>query len=555
MELGLGACVFSVMAQSLAGVEQSVSVFSTKHGCMEAAIAESQRSGGTEVAQVLLLIDPGQDLDDELLLLLLSVLDEHGVAKCQGVVTTLGPAALRAGLARGTLDGLGLTQVPVGVGSDGGASGSTELFEHLGYLSMANFEDGQALMRRVLQEAAPRSITVVVAASHRDIKDCIAADEALFQEKVGMVVSMGGVAASSLKIGELLQPDSANNNTFDMPATQHVFARCQQLGVPMIIVSRFAAYACQLPRTLYDRMAGSGADIGQHLKGVQCASIETLWRKANSPPGSHARANLPARCDKEWFIKTFCASSSKAVKLDGNSPIWDHVTGFNMYDPLALLAATPALRHLFDFVEHTVDGTIHRVAGISAESPGVTVQAVDIMAQAFLRAMQIEQQVTKGCSPRAVSLRQTLAELTTAGGERLTMVDCLACNHEYCEPLATLTGRMGKLQKVQQSAAGEEESRGTSRSSWALESSRGKVTSRMSAVTRTAGRTLSAVPHAISKRVSTAFIEVVDHVLDEMDIAIGAPPDIAIDAPDVASIELLNKFLLERSANLERLSC
>ena len=107
MELGLGACVSSVMAQNLVGVEESVSVFSTEHGCIKSAIAESQCSGGTEVAQVLLLIDPGQDLDDELLLLLLSVLEEHGIAECRGVVTTLGPAVLRAGLARGTLDGLG----------------------------------------------------------------------------------------------------------------------------------------------------------------------------------------------------------------------------------------------------------------------------------------------------------------------------------------------------------------------------------------------------------------------------------------------------------------
>ena len=501
-----------MMAQNLAEVEQNVSVCSTEYGCMESAVAKWQRSAETEVAQVLLLIDPGQDLDDELLLLLLSVLDKHGIAECRGVVTTLGPAVLRAGLARGTLDGLGLTQVPVGVGSDGGASGSTELFEDLEYLSTATFEDGQALMRRVLQEAAPRSITFVVAASHRDIKDCMAADEALFQEKVGTVVSMGGVLPSSLKEGELLQPDSANNNTFDKLASQHVFDRCQQLGIPMIIVSRFAAYACQLPRNLYDTMASSGADIGEHLKDVQRTSIESLWRKANGPPSSAARGHLPARCDKDWFIGTFCASSSKAAMLDGNSPIWDHVTGFNMYDPLALLAATPAMRHLFHFVEHTVGGTVHRVAGISAESPGVTVQAADIMAQAFLHAMKIQQRVTARLSriEHQAGLKETRAELwrrvaSKASGE----VDGLASNHDYHE-----------LPKVQRSVAGEESSQGAARNSWGWESSCGKLTSRMSAATRTAGRTLGAVPHAISMKFSAAFIK--------MDSAIGFSSSSAI---------------------------
>ena len=39
-----------------------------------------------------------------------------------------------------------------------------------------------------------------------------------------------------------LRPDEANNQTFDKAASAFFFARCQALGVRLIIVSRWTAY-------------------------------------------------------------------------------------------------------------------------------------------------------------------------------------------------------------------------------------------------------------------------------------------------------------------------
>ena len=52
---------------------------------------------------------------------------------------------------------------------------------------------------------------------------------------------MGGVEAP--EAGATLVPDSAHNNQFDRAASEFFYAKCQELGVRLIVVSRWAAYA------------------------------------------------------------------------------------------------------------------------------------------------------------------------------------------------------------------------------------------------------------------------------------------------------------------------
>lgn len=69
--------------------------------------------GNTQTAPPLVIItDPGQDLDDEMALVLMRALQARGLVECIGVIANLGPSRARARLARGTLDQLGLGEVP-----------------------------------------------------------------------------------------------------------------------------------------------------------------------------------------------------------------------------------------------------------------------------------------------------------------------------------------------------------------------------------------------------------------------------------------------------------
>ena len=49
---------------------------------------------------------------------------------------------------------------------------------------------------------------------------------------------------------------------------------------------------------------------------------------------------LPPRCDRRWFISTFCAGRDDPARGGGDA-VWDLVDGFMQYDSMAVLAATP----------------------------------------------------------------------------------------------------------------------------------------------------------------------------------------------------------------------
>ena len=46
------------------------------------------------------------------------------------------------------------------------------------------------------------------------------------------------------------------------------------------------------------------------------------------------------RCDRRWFIETFCAGRDDPARGGGDA-VWDLVDGFMQYDSMAVLAATP----------------------------------------------------------------------------------------------------------------------------------------------------------------------------------------------------------------------
>jgi hypothetical protein len=120
-------------------------------------------------------------------------------------------------------------------------------------------------------------------------------------------------------------------------------------------------------------MALSGSSIGWRLRNVQRNTIEGLWRRACAPPGSAERKGLPDRCDRTWFVQTFCGGEDDPSSR-GEDPIWHLVTSFMQYDSVALCAAVPALRRAY-FTPHAVaaaDGTVHHVIGFSADNPNVS---------------------------------------------------------------------------------------------------------------------------------------------------------------------------------------
>ena len=111
-----------------------------------------------------------------------------------------------------------------------------------------------------------------------------------------------------------------------MDASEFFYRRCQELCVPLIVLTRHAAYACPVSKRVYDSMKQTNSPIGARLHKAQKTSIVNLWRRAIAPVGDAARMGLPPRCDKTWFCNTFCAG----VQVAGED-CWPYIVSFNMY--------------------------------------------------------------------------------------------------------------------------------------------------------------------------------------------------------------------------------
>jgi hypothetical protein len=293
------------------------------------------------------------------------------------VVANLAPPVQRARLAKGTLRQLGQPNVPVGIGTDCGNSPNGHDHEFAGVPYMADetdLENGAQLLIRTLQEAEDNSITMVLISGMTDVAALLRDHADLVRAKVRVVAIMGGVKVNGdavvLNEQGFMEPDTAANNAFDMESAKFVYQRLQEIGVPLVILTREAAYACKVPRKFYDDLADTGHPVGIKLRDSQKGSIESLWKRANMPAGDPERGTLPARCDKEWFCNTFCKGQGK--DRTGADSIWDLISSFNLYDPMTLIAAVPELRDRFyDPVTVRVGETDHLIIGVNKTLHGV----------------------------------------------------------------------------------------------------------------------------------------------------------------------------------------
>jgi hypothetical protein len=348
---------------------------------------------------LLIITDPGPDPDDAEALLLAWKLHRQDAIRLVGVVANGGghPAA-RARLARCLLDRVGATSIPVGIGS-AGMPISTQPHEYAldGYAhtSGESLMPGATLILHALEEAAPKSLIVLIIASMRDFKDAIEQHAQLVLEKVHSVGIMGGLVEdpdSSMGYA----PDASVNNMFDLDAAQHAYAWCIEHGLPMTVVTRQAVplLPMQLVRG-YDRARlparTRGARAARESARVQACSARLSRLRPRSPAraspcpfalrarsfadrfkcpvisyvanaqfhglvGLWQRLNageLPARCTRKWFFETFCSVSKDEYEatgldcLDGSMDITPYLIGYAraLSDPAVRSPPLPCHAH------------------------------------------------------------------------------------------------------------------------------------------------------------------------------------------------------------------
>ena len=142
----------------------------------KAASAEEAKRRAT--TRCVMICEPGNGVDCETSLVLLKALRDLGHVEPLGVIANSWPSSERARLARGTLDTLGMRDVPVGVGSEGTATATARVdrsWDSAESYSTPSFSErgetivtGQRLLRTVFQEARPASITLLCTSSLKD---------------------------------------------------------------------------------------------------------------------------------------------------------------------------------------------------------------------------------------------------------------------------------------------------------------------------------------------------------------------------------------------------
>lgn len=305
-----------------------------------------------ETKSLVVITDPGRDQDDEDTLVALNRFVRMGVLDALGVVANLAPSTKRAMLARGTLDKLGLPEIPVGIGTSCNQPDDDGLAYQWAVTYLAEKEtllDGKALLRQTLERAQPGQIVLVLLSGLTDAADILRSEPALFQSRVRRVVFMGGIETDGDQVkvvdGQFRPDPTAQNVKFDVPSAEFLYRQLQLFGIPMTILTRHAAGGAKVPRSIYDEMANTGHIVGVRLRDAQRTAIEELWKRANRPVGDPKRAGLPARCDPAWFRGEFLAGNG--ADRGPEDSIWDLVESFMLYDPLTLFAAIPSLRGYF----------------------------------------------------------------------------------------------------------------------------------------------------------------------------------------------------------------
>lgn len=376
----LPACILLIVAfagqLSSGGEDKPVVSIATQRVTLTAGQARAIellcKSRPEKPAPLFLFTDPNKDPDDLSVLVEARYLQEQGFVDLRCAVTTLGNRdvrTIRAKFTRSVLDDLGLHRAQVGVGVDYGfdvkdATGAVDVKatagrekDHRVFVEtpllrpLAVVEpDGLALLKRELDRVADHSAVLVVNAGMVDLAELLRSEPELVQRKVARVVIMGGVEPRLDPMGFAIADKRAYNNSTHQPSADYVYSRVQELGLSLVIVNKEATYSAAAPRSFYDGIAATGHPVGVYLKEQQKQSLKHLWE------GIH-QGHLPPALTPAWFFRTFtdvdldtpagkAALTQATSQAENFEEIWKQVSKFNLYDPLALLAATPGAAEL-----------------------------------------------------------------------------------------------------------------------------------------------------------------------------------------------------------------
>lgn len=304
-------------------------------------VVAQREANGARPRPLVVITDIAKDYDDLAALTLLKELHRLRLVEVRAVVANLMPEQKRACFARGALDSLGLSQVPVACGTRGSPDDHAEHAYEFDCDFMARldtpFETGEELLLRTFRAArqANEKLTLVCLSSLRDINAFAQQYPELVAEVIGEVHMQGGNEVSGS--GDLEMDPTAANNKFDLAAAAQWHRFLQDKALPSHTYTKLAAYATPLTTQLYTELAATNHSVGVHLQRVQEAQDVQFYRGACDP----ATRFMP-HLDQEWFLRErsswYTHHRPDEVPPQGDD-IVPYLTKVIIYDAIAALGA------------------------------------------------------------------------------------------------------------------------------------------------------------------------------------------------------------------------
>ncbi|KAJ4290068.1 hypothetical protein N0V88_006573 [Collariella sp. IMI 366227] len=418
--------------------------------------------------RILIYTDIEQDYDDLLAVIFLAEMHRMGAIELAGCIANHNPAEKRAKFLRTVLRLLGLSKVPVAVGSDGTNLAKhtrdhyyglkNETFENQIW-NKADFEEGAALVNRLVDPKRP--LTVLLISSLQDIGEYFTNhghDQGAFLRKnFRKFVSQGGYEVETKDGSIVLNPlMDMTNNQFNESKTRSYLRDLVQFKLPSDAWSRECAKAARLQASFMESLFELGP-IGAHLKWLWMRQeFKFFWDPYNWLYAPHLHV--------KWYLRTRLGLTENELifkELEESRPSLDKVAPYVKviaYDCCAAIGAVgddfmKKMGVMGELKGYNLETHKHRVFGKKSDDlGGIEAEGLVKVMETFLfGGLKHAHQITKD-DPRLKELQEDHVYCTGDPSKPSKSYSLGVFKDKILPLMKELTDHQGKAEKFREDA-------------------------------------------------------------------------------------------------------
>lgn len=324
---------------------------------------------------VIACVDIGTRASDELMLSVAASLEEMGSIKLMSVIAVSPPQVTRSNIARGALDSLMLSGVPVaysgvvstpssiGGRSTAGSSYNDDYGKPSAYVNSTGID----LLTRALLQAPSKSLVILCTACLGDVSEVINTHRELFVDKVKQVVILGSVKPVKRKC--FIEPEEGKSKE-DSAATYNVYQTCQELGIPTLSLCKDISQGFPFSSSLIDDLTTSNHMVSIRVQHASECHANGIWELIKQYQKESKSYRLPSSksLDKAFYKY---ALGGKNPSTD-QSTIWPMIKSINLELVLGLLSCIPAYQDShFRWDSHEVKGVQQKICRHANSAAGI----------------------------------------------------------------------------------------------------------------------------------------------------------------------------------------